>query len=277
MHILTALVNLVENTQERCRRIGKRFHLNPRRNSRTFHKGNAAFLERIDKGSPKIRDWISHREHQLTRIDSDANRSPNRNLGFFRIKRPGPLSFFPSNRHHFVFQDNITYIRQDFCASGIANLFAGLKSNHRAVVIKAERCNFCTIPRIIEILAPVFRFPGALVIRGVQKDCTRNRIDSQSANGIRHSIQHIERICIIASRKIRVTFTANLDRSKKIPFTETSIQGDFRFRGIVERQVMDSRRCRQSFQRTCRRKLFRTADIPDFISCLYRTNRKSVT
>ena len=46
---------------------------------------------------------------------------------------------------------------------------------------------------------------------------------------------HMERVRIVASREVRVPFATNLDRTQKLFLLDTSHQGNFRFRRIVQR------------------------------------------
>ena len=122
----------------------------------------------------------------------------------------------------------------------------------------------------------MFSAPRSLVIAGIQINLARNGIYAQGMNGIGHCIQHVERVCVIAARKIRIARTADIDRADKSLFAHATVQKNFGLGRVIERQVVNRRRSRQSLERTCRRELFISANVTDFVTGFYRANRKSL-
>ena len=86
----------------------------------------------------------------------------------------------------------------------------------------------------------------------------------------------MERIGVITAREIRVTLATHIHRTYKLFLLHTPVQRHLGLGSIIERQIMESRRRRQGLQRTCRRELFGTANIPQFNARLYRANRKPI-
>ena len=201
----------------------------------------------MDKRRLKVRNRIAHRKHQLTGIHANSNGATNRDFRLCRIESPSPLTFFAGNRQHLILQDNIAHIGEYFSNSRIPHVCTGLKANHRAVVVESKRSNFGTIPRIVKVLAPMFSTPRPRIVARIQGKLTYDRIDSKRMNRIRHGIQHVERIGIVAPRKVRITGTMNIHGSPKDTLSNASIQRNFSLRSIIERQVMDCCRCGKSF------------------------------
>ena len=96
-------------------------------------------------------------------------------------------------------------------------------------------------------------------------------------DGIHHGVYHVERIRIVASRKIRVPFTANLHRAQELFLLDTSHQRNFRFGSIVQGQKVQGRRRGQGFEGARRSKLFFATDVRQFLTALERTHRNSET
>ena len=276
MQVLAALIDFIENTQEGRRRISVRSDLDSVRNILFFCKGNSTFLKGINEGRLKVGNRIAHRKHQLTGIYTDADGTANGNFRLCRIQGPGPLTLFTRHRHHFILQDNITHIGQNFGAGRVTHLQARLKTDHGAVVIKAKGSHFGTVPGIIKILAPVFSTPWALIVAGIQADLARNRIYAQSADRIGHGINDMEGVGIVTARKIRITATANIDRSDKSLLAHATVERNICLGSVIQRQIMNGSRRSKGFKGAGRRKLFDAADIPQFLARLDGTNGKPV-
>ena len=105
---------------------------------------------------------------------------------------------------------------------GARNIFS-LHAHHDAIVVKSERGDFRAVPGVVKILAPVFRSPRSLVVARIQANHSRHRIDSQGMDRIRHGIQHMERVGIVAPRKIRIAFAAHIHRSHKGLLADTPV------------------------------------------------------
>ena len=114
MQVLAALIDFVENAEERRRRICIRGNLDSLLHIGLLLEGYPAFLESVNEGSLKVRNRVTHREHQLTGIHADTDGATNRDFGFCRIERPSPLALFTRNRHHFIFQNDIANVRHHF-------------------------------------------------------------------------------------------------------------------------------------------------------------------
>ena len=90
MEILAALIDFIENAQERsCReresfKLGIIFRI-------SFFEDYTTILERIHECSPKIPNRVSDREHHTCRIDILANRPTERNDGLVGVNRIHPF------------------------------------------------------------------------------------------------------------------------------------------------------------------------------------------
>ena len=233
--VLATLIDFVQNAQERRRRKDEPLDFDALRDKRIFYEGHAVFLKHVQERRPEIPHGISNREHQACRIHILPDSSAQGNDRLYRVQCPGPFLLLSGHSLQVVLHRHVTNVRQNRNDGRIPFLFARLETDHGTVVIKVQRSNFSAIPGIVKILAPMFRLPGAIIKARIQIDGSTDGVHTKCMDRIHHGINHMERVRIVASREVRVPFATNLDRTQKLFLLDTSHQGNFRFRRIVQR------------------------------------------
>ena len=176
--VLATLIDFVQNTQEWRRRKDEPLDFDALGNVVVLFENNTVFLEHVHERRTEIPHGVTDREHETCGIHVHADSSTQGNHGLVRLQGPSPFSLFSGNGFQVILDCHVAHVGHNGDYSRIPFLFAGLETDHGAIVVKVQRGDFGTVPGVVKILAPVFRFPGAVIKARIQIDGPADGVDS---------------------------------------------------------------------------------------------------